>query len=43
MRHFRDLLVSLVEDATESPVVEFNLPGGTRGLEYVEEVCGRQA
>ncbi len=36
-------LVSLVEDATESPVVEFNLPGGTRGLEYVEEVCGRQA
>ena len=36
-------LVALVEDATEAPVVEFNLPGGTRGLEYVEEVCGRQA
>jgi quinol monooxygenase YgiN len=35
-------LIALVEDATEPPVVEFLLPGGTRGLDYVEDVCGRQ-
>ena len=35
-------LVALMEDATEAPIVEFTLPGGNRGLEYVEEVCGRQ-
>jgi quinol monooxygenase YgiN len=35
-------LVALVENATEPPVVEFLLPGGSRGLEYVEDVCGRQ-
>jgi len=36
-------LIALVEDATETPIVEFILPKGNRGLEYVEEVCGRQA
>jgi len=35
-------LVALVESATEPPVVEFLLPGGSRGLEYVEDVCGRE-
>ena len=35
-------LVALMEDASEAPIVEFTLPGGNRGLEYVEEVCGRQ-
>jgi quinol monooxygenase YgiN len=35
-------LIALVENATETPIVEFLLPTGTRGLEYVEEVCGRQ-
>jgi len=35
-------LIALMEDASEAPVVEFTLPGGNRGLEYVEEVCGRQ-
>jgi quinol monooxygenase YgiN len=35
-------LVALVEDATESPVIEFLLPGGNRGLDYVEEICGRE-
>ena len=35
-------LVALVEDATEPPVVEFVLPGGSRGLEYVEDVCSRR-
>jgi len=34
-------LVTLVENATEPPVVEFLLPGGSRGLEYVESVCNR--
>ncbi|HXI31640.1 MAG TPA: antibiotic biosynthesis monooxygenase [Vicinamibacterales bacterium] len=34
-------LVALVEDATEPPVVEFLLPGGSRGLDYVEDICGR--
>jgi quinol monooxygenase YgiN len=31
-------LATLIEEATESPNVEFVLPEGTRGLEYVEEV-----
>src|SRR5262249_61279747 len=35
-------LVALVENATEPPVVEFLLPGGSRGLAYVEDRCGRQ-
>ncbi len=35
-------LITLIEEATEPPLVEFLLPSGTRGLEYVEEVCGRQ-
>ena len=34
-------LVALVENATEPPVVEFLLPSGSRGLEYVEDVCSR--
>lgn len=34
-------LVALVENATEPPVVEFLLPGGSRGLDYVEDVCSR--
>ncbi len=36
-------LVALVESATEPPVVEFRLPSGSRGLEYVEDVCSRQS
>jgi len=31
-------LASLMEHATEPPVVEFTLPGGPRGLDYAEEV-----
>jgi quinol monooxygenase YgiN len=31
-------LATLIEDATEAPRVEFSLPSGTRGLDYVEEV-----
>jgi quinol monooxygenase YgiN len=34
-------LIALMEDTSEAPVVEFTLPGGNRGFEYVEEVCGR--
>jgi quinol monooxygenase YgiN len=34
-------VIALVENATEPPVVEFLLPGGNRGLEYVEDVVGR--
>jgi quinol monooxygenase YgiN len=33
---FREL-VALIEDATEPPLVEFSLPDGVRGLDYVEE------
>ena len=37
-------LIALVENATEPPVVEFLLPGGSsRGLDYVEDVCSRQS
>jgi quinol monooxygenase YgiN len=35
-------LIALMEDVSEAPLVEFVLPGGNRGLEYVEDVCGRQ-
>jgi quinol monooxygenase YgiN len=35
-------LIALVETGIDAPVVEFILPGGNRGLEYVEDVCGRQ-
>jgi quinol monooxygenase YgiN len=31
-------LAALIDDATEAPRVEFKLPGGTRGLDFVEEV-----
>jgi quinol monooxygenase YgiN len=31
-------LAVLMESATEPPTVEIMLPGGTRGLDYVEEV-----
>jgi len=31
-------LATLIEDATNPPRVEFRLPSGTRGLNYVEEV-----
>jgi quinol monooxygenase YgiN len=35
-------LIALVETATEAPIVEFLLPGGSRGLEYVQDVVGRR-
>ena len=35
-------LIALVENATEAPIVEFLLPGGSRGLEYVQDVVGRR-
>jgi quinol monooxygenase YgiN len=31
-------LAALIDDATEPPHVEFALPTGTRGLDFVEEV-----
>jgi quinol monooxygenase YgiN len=31
-------LLELMEDALEPPKIEFQLAGGTRGLDYVEEV-----
>jgi quinol monooxygenase YgiN len=36
--HRFSALAELIEHATESPIVEFTLPGGPRGLEYAEEV-----
>ncbi len=36
-------LASLMETSSEPPVVEFAVPGGTRGLEYVEQVRARGA
>ena len=33
-------LAHLMESAIEHPRVEFNLPGGTRGFDYAEEVRG---
>lgn len=35
-------LAHLVESAMEPPLVEFSLPGGTRGIEYAEQARGRQ-
>jgi quinol monooxygenase YgiN len=35
-------LVSLVESASEPPLVEFELPHGSRGLEYIREVGERR-
>ena len=35
-------LVALVESATEAPLVEFQLPNGSRGLEYVREAAERR-
>ena len=35
-------LAALIDDATEAPRVEFTLPGGTRGLDFVEEVRRRK-
>jgi quinol monooxygenase YgiN len=35
-------LIALVENATEAPIVEFLLPGGSRGLEYVQDVVRRR-
>jgi hypothetical protein len=34
---FREL-TALMDEATESPKVEFVLPSGTRGLDFAEEV-----
>jgi quinol monooxygenase YgiN len=31
-------LASVIESASEPPVVEFTLPDGTRGLDYIEQV-----
>ena len=31
------MLAALMEVATEPPQVEFTLPGGSRGLDYIEE------
>ena len=36
-------LAALMESASEPPVVEFTLPGGIQGLEYVEQVRARGA
>ncbi len=35
-------VIALVENSTEPPIVEFLLPGGSRGLEYIQDVCGRR-
>jgi quinol monooxygenase YgiN len=35
-------LAQLLESATERPRIEFSLPGGIRGIDYAEEVRGRQ-
>jgi quinol monooxygenase YgiN len=36
--HRFSMLAELIERATENPIVEFALPGGSRGLDYAEEV-----
>ena len=36
--HRFSALAELIERATETPMVEFTLPGGSRGIEYAEEV-----
>jgi hypothetical protein len=33
-------LVSLMEDASKPPSIEFVLPRGTRGVEFIEEARG---
>jgi quinol monooxygenase YgiN len=35
-------LAQLLESAMERPSIEFTLPGGTRGIDYAEEVRGRR-
>jgi len=35
-------LAHLMESAIERPCIEFLLPSGIRGMDYAEEVCGRQ-
>lgn len=35
-------LAHLLESASERPRIEFSLPGGTRGIEYADEVRRRQ-
>ena len=35
-------LATLIDDATDPPRIEFKLPGGTRGLDFVEEVRRRK-
>jgi quinol monooxygenase YgiN len=35
-------LATLIDDATDPPRIEFMLPGGTRGLDFVEEVRRRK-
>jgi quinol monooxygenase YgiN len=34
------VLAELIEHASESPTIEFALPGSTRGVDYVEEIRG---
>ena len=36
--HRFSALAELIEHATETPIVEFTVPGGSRGIEYAEEV-----
>lgn len=36
-------LAHLLESALEPPRIEFSLPGGTRGMEYAEQVRGGQS
>ena len=33
-------LITLIEEASQPPYIEFTLDGGTRGFEFVEEVRG---
>jgi quinol monooxygenase YgiN len=36
-------LLELMEHASESPTIEFALPGSTRGIDYAEEIRGSGA
>ncbi len=36
--HRFSVLAELIERATDNPIVKFTLPGGSRGLDYAEEV-----
>ena len=40
--HVFTSLASLIDDATDPPRVEFMLPGGTRGLDFLEDVRRRK-